>query len=45
MMETLGIMDKDFAISGKYSGEVFNKKGKLLNGNPKKIVPLSRMLH
>ena len=45
MMEALGVMEKEFAISGKYSGEVFNKKGKLLNGNPKKIVPISRLLH
>ena len=38
-------MDKDFAINGKYSSEVFNKKGKLLNGNPKKLEPISKLLH
>lgn len=44
MLETLGPMDKDFASSGKYSNEVFNKKGKLLNGNPKKLAPISKLL-
>ena len=44
MQEALGIMNKDFAVNGQYSAEVFNKKGKLLNGNPKKTVPISKML-
>jgi serine/threonine-protein kinase SRPK3 len=44
MLETLGPMEKEYAINGKYSGELFNKKGKLLNGNPKTIVPISRLL-
>ena len=44
MLEILGPMDKDFAINGQYSSEVFTKKGKLLNGNPKKIVPICQVL-
>lgn len=44
MLETLGPMEKEFAINGKNSGDLFNKKGKLLNGNPKGIVPISRLL-
>lgn len=44
MLETLGPMEKEYAIGGKYSGEIFTKKGKLLNGNPKNIVPISRLL-
>lgn len=44
MIETLGPIDKDFAISGRYSNEIFNKKGKLTNGNPKIHFPLSRRL-
>lgn len=37
-------MDKDFATNGKYSSEVFNKKGKLLNGSPKSTAPISKLL-
>lgn len=44
MLEKLGPIDKDFAINGKYSAEIFNKKGKLLNGNPKGATPISKLL-
>jgi serine/threonine protein kinase len=44
MIETLGPIDKDFAIGGKYSESLFNKKGKLLNGSPKVTIPLSKLL-
>jgi serine/threonine protein kinase len=44
MLERLGPIDKDFAINGKYSSEVFNKKGKLLNGTPKVTDPISKLL-
>lgn len=44
MIETLGPMDKDFATTGRNSAELFNKKGRLLNGNPKSIVPISKTL-
>jgi len=41
----LGPISKTFATTGRYSGELFNKKGKLINGDPKSIYPLSRRLH
>jgi len=44
MIETLGSIDKDFATLGRYSSEIFNKKGKLINGNPKVHFPISRRL-
>ena len=44
MLQALGPIDKDFATTGKQSAELFNKKGRLLNGNPKSIVPISRTL-
>jgi hypothetical protein len=44
MMQALGPIDKDFATTGKQSAELFNKKGRLLNGNPKAIVPISKTL-
>lgn len=44
MIQALGPIDKDFACSGKNSAELFNKKGKLMNGNPKEIIPISRSL-
>jgi len=44
MLETLGPMDKDFALNGKNSSEYFNKKGKLTNGSPKDLYPISRSL-
>jgi len=44
MIETLGSMDKDFSLSGKHSLDFFNKKGKLLNGSPKNLYPISRQL-
>lgn len=37
-------MDKDFSLNGKNSADYFNKKGKLTNGSPKDIVPISRQL-
>lgn len=44
MIEAFGPIDKDYAISGKNSAGLFNKKGKLLNGSPKNTFPISRML-
>lgn len=44
MVQTLGPIDKDFACSGKYSAELFNKKGRLLNGSPKSVEPISKQL-
>jgi serine/threonine-protein kinase SRPK3 len=44
MITALGPIDKDFATTGKYSAELFNKKGKLLNGSPKELTPISRTL-
>jgi hypothetical protein len=44
MIETLGPIDKDFACTGKYSAELFNKKGRLMNGIPKSIQPISKLL-
>lgn len=44
MIQTLGPIDKDFATTGKYSAELFNKKGRLLNGSPKSIEPISKQL-
>ena len=35
MMQTLGPIVKEYAINGSNSSQYFNKKGKLLNGNPK----------
>ena len=43
-MTRLGAIDKEFAINGRYSAEIFNKKGKLLNGNPKEVEPISKVL-
>jgi serine/threonine-protein kinase SRPK3 len=44
MIEVLGAIDKDFATTGKQSAELFNKKGRLLNGSPKSVVPISKTL-
>lgn len=44
MLTALGPIDKDFATTGKYSAELFNKKGKLINGSPKDLIPISRTL-
>lgn len=44
MIEALGPIDKDYATTGRNSAELFNKKGKLLNGNPKATVPISKTL-
>jgi serine/threonine protein kinase len=45
ILEILGPIDKVFACGGKNSEFLFNKKGKLLNGDPKITYPLSRKLH
>ena len=40
MMEVLGEFKKEFALGGTESSRVFNKKGKLLHGNPKKTLSI-----
>lgn len=35
MLEVLGPMSKQFALGGTESATYFNKKGKLIHGNPK----------
>ncbi len=45
MLESVGPISKTMACNGRHSAELFNKKGKLLNGDPKSVYPLSRRLH
>ena len=44
MIEVLGPVPKDFAIGGTESSSLFNKKGKLLHGNPKEQLSVSKLL-
>jgi serine/threonine-protein kinase SRPK3 len=45
IIEVLGPISKEYALSGTHSSEFFNKKGKLLNGHPKEHIRLNQLLH
>jgi serine/threonine protein kinase len=44
MLEVLGPMSKEFATGGTESSQYFNKKGRLIHGNPKEQLAISKLL-
>ena len=45
IIEVLGPIPKEYALSGKNSDQFFNKKGKLLHGHPKEYIRIHQLLH